>query len=225
MTEHPKWVDLREAIRTVVRLMPDGDRLADFMSEKWIVAGGDAYTAADDDYKDGKNPWMTARYGEEWQETRKKVREAYDFARSTLKGVLSRCQIAGEGQCDGEMGRRLITEREWEDGIVSWRDGRLLSQRDLPALNHVLLKAAAVKLECTRALEASRPEMLAVQIAVVATSATPLQQDISDLPEQPQEEWLGRKEAARYLATIGYPVKPKTLDNWAAKNNALGGPP
>lgn len=38
-------------------------------------------------------------------------------------------------------------------------------------------------------------------------------------------EWLTRKEAARFLATLGVPVSPHTLERWAAHNNKAGGPP
>lgn len=40
-----------------------------------------------------------------------------------------------------------------------------------------------------------------------------------------QKEFLSRKECAQYLATLGLPLKPKTLENLAANNNAGGGPP
>lgn len=39
------------------------------------------------------------------------------------------------------------------------------------------------------------------------------------------EGWYRRKEAARYLAQIGYPIAPQTLANLASNNNAGGGPP
>ena len=38
-------------------------------------------------------------------------------------------------------------------------------------------------------------------------------------------EWLTRKEAAKYLATLGCPMSPKTLANLAANGNAGKGPP
>jgi len=37
--------------------------------------------------------------------------------------------------------------------------------------------------------------------------------------------WLSRKEAARFLAQIGCPISPKTLENLALNNNAGKGPP
>lgn len=36
---------------------------------------------------------------------------------------------------------------------------------------------------------------------------------------------LSRKEAARYLTSLGYRIAPKTLANLAANNNARKGPP
>ena len=36
--------------------------------------------------------------------------------------------------------------------------------------------------------------------------------------------WLSRKEAARFLTSLGCPISSKTLANLASKNNAMGGP-
>lgn len=41
----------------------------------------------------------------------------------------------------------------------------------------------------------------------------------------PLKDWYSRKEAARYLATLGYQVAPQTLANMASNNNAGHGPP
>lgn len=38
-------------------------------------------------------------------------------------------------------------------------------------------------------------------------------------------DWLSRKAAAQFLATMGVPVSPRTLEKWAANRNAGGGPP
>lgn len=38
-------------------------------------------------------------------------------------------------------------------------------------------------------------------------------------------EWLGRKEAARHLATLGHEIAVATLAGWAANGNAGKGPP
>jgi hypothetical protein len=39
------------------------------------------------------------------------------------------------------------------------------------------------------------------------------------------DDMLGRKEAAQYLTSIGYPITVRTLANRATDNNAGGGPP
>ena len=39
------------------------------------------------------------------------------------------------------------------------------------------------------------------------------------------KDWLSRKRAAEFLATYGCPVSPRTLENWAARNNSGKGPP
>ena len=38
-----KWVDLREAIRIVVRLNAGGERLARCMTDKWLAEGDGRY--------------------------------------------------------------------------------------------------------------------------------------------------------------------------------------
>lgn len=40
-----------------------------------------------------------------------------------------------------------------------------------------------------------------------------------------QAEWLSRKEAARYLESIGCPVSVRTLETRAVNNNEGRGPP
>lgn len=40
-----------------------------------------------------------------------------------------------------------------------------------------------------------------------------------------ESEWLTRKEAARYLTSLGYSLSPDYLSNLAAHSNAKGGPP
>jgi hypothetical protein len=36
--------------------------------------------------------------------------------------------------------------------------------------------------------------------------------------------WLDRKEAARHLKSLGWTVTPRTMEKWAANNNAGKGP-
>lgn len=43
-------------------------------------------------------------------------------------------------------------------------------------------------------------------------------------PQMP-DEWLSRKEAARYLESIGCPVSARSLETRAANNNEGRGPP
>ncbi len=42
--------------------------------------------------------------------------------------------------------------------------------------------------------------------------------------DQNENEWLTRKEAAKYLTGLGYPIAAGTLENLACNNNAGGGP-
>lgn len=39
------------------------------------------------------------------------------------------------------------------------------------------------------------------------------------------DDTFNRKEAARYLTALGYPITPSTLAKYAANNNAGKGPP
>lgn len=45
------------------------------------------------------------------------------------------------------------------------------------------------------------------------------------MAEPTQSDWLTRKHAARFLATQGVPISPRTLEKWAQNNNVGGGPP
>jgi hypothetical protein len=40
-----------------------------------------------------------------------------------------------------------------------------------------------------------------------------------------EKEWLNRKDAARYLSSIGCPIAPQTLAKLASNNNSGKGPP
>ena len=43
--------------------------------------------------------------------------------------------------------------------------------------------------------------------------------------QSPAPKWLSRKEASRFLETLGCPISPGSLTNFAANGNARGGPP
>jgi len=45
------------------------------------------------------------------------------------------------------------------------------------------------------------------------------------MAETRESDWLSRKGAARFLATLGVPISPRTLEKWASNGNAGGGPP
>jgi hypothetical protein len=40
-----------------------------------------------------------------------------------------------------------------------------------------------------------------------------------------EKEWLNRKEASKFLTSLGCPIAPSTLAKFASNNNALKGPP
>jgi hypothetical protein len=141
-----------------VRLMSDGDRLAGFMTNEWVDAGGDRYRG---EYtKETENPFLLAKYGADWRETHQKVSDAWEIARVAFDHALSQGGIAGEGRYEGES-RRPITAREWEEDKTIIRDNKLLSTRYFPQITDVLVKAADVRLQCRKIIERSNPEMLA----------------------------------------------------------------
>ena len=44
------------------------------------------------------------------------------------------------------------------------------------------------------------------------------------MSEQKAADWLSRKRAADFLADMGCPVSPRTLEKWAANGNSGKGP-
>jgi hypothetical protein len=159
MKKEPTWVDLPEAIRITVRLMfSDGEQLAALIDDRWITEGGDHYPS--EEYTDG-NLDMIERYGKNWWETRERVIAAYKNACATLKDILSQALIAGECNCGGEIGRRAVTEREWEDRNIVLPKSMLSRSRYFPAITGVVVKAADVRRECKKAIAPSNAEGLA----------------------------------------------------------------
>jgi hypothetical protein len=78
----PPFVDLFEGVRVVVRLMPNGDKLACKITNDWIMLGIGRFDAPDDDPDD----YMVRVYGPDWQSepdgesVRRRVIAAYDDA-------------------------------------------------------------------------------------------------------------------------------------------------
>jgi hypothetical protein len=105
------WIDFLEAIRTVVRLLPDGVHLADIMTDEWIKGSWGAlercHGPVDED-------WYIAIYGEDFEATRNAANQAYKQAVEILESVLSEGKITGYGICckNQEEGQRLITGHE-----------------------------------------------------------------------------------------------------------------
>lgn len=44
------------------------------------------------------------------------------------------------------------------------------------------------------------------------------------MAEQKSADWLPRKRAADFLADLGCPISPRTLERWAANGNSGRGP-
>ena len=81
MSDRP-YVDLHEAVRIVVRLMPDGPALASKITNEWIMEGLGRFDAPDD----GSDDFMVRlsgpdwKSGPDWELVRSRVDAAYDAA-------------------------------------------------------------------------------------------------------------------------------------------------
>ena len=175
MKKQSTWIDFREAIRITVRLMPDGDQLAAIMDDNWIGrdldSGKSSYTTLyDGECYAADSPAMVWKYGEDWRKTREKVIKAYNTACAILQDVLSRSIIAGEGHCEGENGRRPITESDWAVRDILLSKDILFrklgtTSTDFPTIIGVRVNAADVRRECAKAIAASRPKAKASGIS------------------------------------------------------------
>jgi hypothetical protein len=147
-----KWVDLREAIRIVVRLNAGGERLARCMTDKWLAEGDGRYPF--EECVDGPNLFLADRYhplmpaDEDWQLVRLEMWNAFEPARKTLTDVLSTGAVDGDGQIAGEPRKRRIMPSEWDGRKVDFGRNMLPATSDLPAITSIRVLAADVSREC-----------------------------------------------------------------------------
>jgi hypothetical protein len=142
------YVDLFEAPRVLVRMMPDGDRLAEAMTRRWI----DAFMGVRKDYDEEEGR-------EERREERRRA-EAYGKALDLLeRKILPSAKVRGEGVCDAEpdRGMRSITEPEWSTLELKIRRGMLDTPpgkkfEHFPALRSVQVNATDLTREATARL-------------------------------------------------------------------------
>jgi hypothetical protein len=155
--EGPPYVSLLEAIRVVVRLMSNGKRLAEFMTDAWIKEGYHRWQSEryDDD------PIMFSLYGSDWREWRPKTLAAYGAACGILEKVLRRENITGEGvSCtEPENGSRPITKKEWSTLQIELKRNLLVTPlhaqlSDRPAIRDVQVRVEDLKRECRAEVKA-----------------------------------------------------------------------
>lgn len=138
------WIDLREAVRVVVRYLPDGSGpLAELITDEFIRFEHPRFwgcpSPSDDD------PQMVDRYGRDWRRRLSEARALYQRASRILVAVLEQGAVPGKGRRLDERGQRDIGADVWctacidiHETQLSWRTG------DFPLVN-VHIETAAVR--------------------------------------------------------------------------------
>jgi hypothetical protein len=153
------FVDLREAVRVVVRLMPDGETLARFMPDAWIKGGiarwaGVVRLTPEMIIEGANDPTMVALYGKDWRAVRPKVVSAYGKACALLDEILPSGKVCGIGvPCarEGELARE-IAAHEWSTLSIDLNRNLLAtppskSFADFPAIRSVTVSMEDIKRE------------------------------------------------------------------------------
>jgi hypothetical protein len=156
VTDRP-YVDLREAVRVLVRLMQsDGELLAEKMADEWIVGGYLRWNS--DNYPDD-DPSMIRQYGLEWRVMRQRVVDAYGRAIRVLEKLLASGRVRGVGvsAAGRDIGQRLIEAHEWASHQLEIRRNLLATPtrkepERLPPILDVLVSAEDLKRECAAML-------------------------------------------------------------------------
>jgi hypothetical protein len=146
------YVDLLEAVRVVVRLMPDGEALASRMTDGWLRGGGRLLYDSDE-YTRGAI--MAQIYGSDWRTVRPRVVAAYERAVRILERVLSSGRVPGIGvsAVARKNGQRPIEPHEWASRQLHIRDGLLATPPGKwfdthPRILDVLVSVEDLKREC-----------------------------------------------------------------------------
>jgi hypothetical protein len=176
MSERP-YVDLHEAIRVVVRLMPDGDALATKITNQWIIEGCGRFDAPDDAPDDfmvrvyGPNwqsgpDWesvpprviaaydaavgLTVRmYGPEWRSMQPRVIAAFREAERLLHQILPTGRVEGYGASNAAPNEnRKIAQHEWSSLRPNIPRG-ILEAAHLPTIHRLLINREDLIREAT----------------------------------------------------------------------------
>ena len=180
MSDRP-YVDLHEAVRVVVRLMPDGTALASKITNEWIMEGYRRFDAPEDDpddfmvrvygpdWRSGPD-WESARprviaaydaaaesmvrlYGNDWREMRPRIIAAFDKAVGLLRGLLRTGRVHGVGVSDTipKIGSREIAPYEWSSLQLNI-SRQILEAADYPAIRRVFVSRKDLICEATALL-------------------------------------------------------------------------
>lgn len=125
------WVELPEAVRTIVRLAPDGGKLAIFMThERW--AFWDHPTS------------IKAHYGADAVPLFRQAQEAWRAASTALTDALQAGKIAGEGFDQQCRARRMIEPQDWATRYIHLWKSELQppigAQPEFPVISAVRVK-------------------------------------------------------------------------------------
>jgi hypothetical protein len=164
MPDRP-YVDLHEAVRVVVRLMPDGDVLAAKMTNEWIVEGYGRFDAPDDapddlmvrvygaDWQSGRDGesvrqrvvaaydeaarLMVQMYGPDWRSIQPRVIAAFWKAEYLLHQILPTSRVEGYGASDDAPSViRKIAPHDWSSLRLNVNRG-ILEAAEFPSIRRV----------------------------------------------------------------------------------------
>jgi hypothetical protein len=155
VTTSPPDIDLHEAIRAVVRLLPEGETLASKLSNEWIVEGYGRWIS--DQYDHHGELSMVRLYGQNWRVLQPLVIAGYEKAVAVLREVLRTSHITGVGVSDAarEIGLRRIETHEWSSYRPNVPRGSLEAAH-LPTIRSILVNREQLVAEATLRLAPPR---------------------------------------------------------------------
>jgi hypothetical protein len=209
------YVDLPEAVRVVVRLMPGGEALAEKMTDRWITGPSrywDAGLTANEsagspanepkpDYRDD-DALMRSLYGQDWRPMRPRVIDAYRKAVDVLEQVLPSGRVAGFGFLASahEKGQRPIEPHEWASRELDIRHKRLVapagkSPETRPPILDVLVCFEDLQRECAAVIEAEAQTSSAPNLESVLLDARRENPSLTQAEAEKMARGLGVKES------------------------------
>jgi hypothetical protein len=191
------FVDLHEAVRVVMRLMPDSEHLAAFVTDDWIALGYREWNADNNPVDD---PHLTQPFGPDWRGVRPRVFAAYWRAIRVLEKVLPSGRVGGFGvsAAASEKGQQPIEAHEWASRWLDVRRNLLATPagkkpEHFPAIRDVLVSVEDLERECDAAIAAEDQSLPGPDLKSVLRKAL---QDNRSLT-QTEAEKIGRSIATR----------------------------